>query len=149
MPIKVAASRAPAFLSRKAIALLLGLAILVCRQKGRDAPMTEYLASIIGALAAGAIAKAGDIGGRAVADAYDGLRTLIVHKLGKGRAVQNVEAEPRSETAQAALADALTKAGLGSDPELAQHAERGFVRRSRVPLEWVMRISRWATLSAR
>ena len=31
--------------------------------------------------------------------------------------------EPRSEPAQAALAEALTKAGVAADPELAQHAE--------------------------
>jgi hypothetical protein len=85
--------------------------------------MIEFLSSVIGALAAGAIAKAGDVGGRAVTDAYDALRALIVRKLGKGGAVQIVEDEPRSETAQAALAEALTKAGLGADAELAQHAE--------------------------
>jgi len=85
--------------------------------------MLEFLAGIIGALATGAIAKAGEIGGRAVADAYDGLRALIVQKLGKSGAVQNVEDEPRSEAAQTALAEALTKAGLAADPELVQHAE--------------------------
>ena len=85
--------------------------------------MGEFLASIIGALSAGALAKAGNIGGRAVTDAYDGLRALIVRKLGKGGAVQSVEDEPRSEAAQAALAEALTKANLAADPELAQHAQ--------------------------
>jgi hypothetical protein len=83
----------------------------------------EMLASIIGALAAGALAKAGEIGGRAALDAYEGLRALIVRKLGKGGAVQSVVDEPRSETAQAALAEALTRAGLAADPELTQHAE--------------------------
>ena len=85
--------------------------------------MIEFLASIVGALAAGALAKAGDVGGRAVTDAYDALRALIVRKLGKGGAVQSVEDEPRSETAQATLAEALTKAGLGADTELARQAE--------------------------
>ena len=85
--------------------------------------MVEFLAIIIGALTAGALAKAGDVGGRAVADAYDAFRALIVRKLGKGGAVQSVEDEPRSEPAQAALAEALTKAGLAADPELAQHAK--------------------------
>ena len=33
--------------------------------------MVEFLASVIGALSAGALAKSGDIGGKAVADAYD------------------------------------------------------------------------------
>jgi hypothetical protein len=83
----------------------------------------ELLAGIIGAFALGALAKAGEVGGRAVVDAYDGLRALIVRKLGKGGAVQSVEDEPRSETAQAALAEALAKGGLAADPELVQHAE--------------------------
>jgi len=85
--------------------------------------MIEFLASIVGALTAGALAKATDVGGRAVADAYDALRALVVRKLGKGGAVQSVEDEPHSEAAQAALAEALTKAGLATDPELAQHAK--------------------------
>ena len=85
--------------------------------------MVEFLAGIIGALAAGALAKAGEIGGQAVADGYDALRALIVRKLGKGGAVQSVEDEPRSEAAQAVLAEALTKAGLAGDPEIAHQAE--------------------------
>jgi hypothetical protein len=85
--------------------------------------MGEILASVIGALAAGALAKAGDIGGRAVIDAYDGLRTLIVRKLGKGGAVQSVEDEPESKPAQEALAEALDKAGLAADSELERLAE--------------------------
>lgn len=36
--------------------------------------------------------------------------------------MQSVEDEPHSEAAQTALAEALTKAGLGADTELAQHA---------------------------
>ena len=85
--------------------------------------MVEFLGSVIGALAVGALAKAGDIGGRAVTEAHDGLRSLIIRKLGKGGAVQSVEDEPRSEAAQTVLAEALTKAGLAADPELAHHAE--------------------------
>jgi len=85
--------------------------------------MVEFLASIIGALAAGALAKAADVGGQAAADAYDALRALIAHKLGKGGAVQSVEDEPRSEKAHVALAEALTNAGLAADSELVQHAE--------------------------
>lgn len=85
--------------------------------------MIEFVASVIGALAAGALAKASDIGGRVAADAYDALRALIVRKLGKSGAVQGLEDDPHSETAQAALAEALTKADLAADPELAQHAK--------------------------
>jgi hypothetical protein len=103
--------------------LILVKAYLIGYQQREDALMVESLVSIIGALAAGALAKAEGIGGRVVADAYDCLRTLIVRKLGKDGAVQSVEDEPRSEAAQAALAEALTQAGLVADPELAQRAE--------------------------
>ena len=109
--------------------------------------MGELLASIIGALSAGALAKAGDIGGRAVTDAYDGLRALIVRKIGKGGAVQSVE-DARSEAAQAALAEALAKAGVAAD-ENWRSTPRRFVRRSQAPRGRVVRILRWAILSAR
>jgi hypothetical protein len=85
--------------------------------------MVEFLTSIVGALTAGALAKAGNVGGWVVADSYDALRALVVRKLGKGGAVQSVEDEPRSEAAQTALVEALTKAGLDTDAELAQRAE--------------------------
>src|SRR5690242_7819844 len=84
----------------------------------------EILAGIIGALAAGAVAKAGEVGGRAVLDAYEGLKTLIVRKIGKGGAVQSVEDEPQSTAAQATLAEALSKAGLAADSDLRQLAEK-------------------------
>ena len=84
--------------------------------------MKSVLASIISALVSGAVAKAADVGGKAIADAYDGLKTLIVRKLGKGGAVQSIEDEPQSESAQATLAEAMAKAGVGADTELAAKA---------------------------
>jgi hypothetical protein len=111
--------------------------------------MVEFLASIIGALAAGAVAKAGETGGRVIADAYDGLKALIVRKLGKGGAVQSVEDEPRSETAQAALIEARSPRRV-SQPTLNSHsAPRPFAPRSSAPLGRAARKSKWATSSAR
>jgi hypothetical protein len=85
--------------------------------------METILASIVAALAAGAIAQAKKIGGQAIADAYEGLKKLVVGKLGKGGAVQSVEDEPESEPAQAALAEAIAKRGLAEDQELAGMAK--------------------------
>ena len=65
---------------------------------GVSAPIVEFLASVIGALAAGALAKA--VGGR-TSPTPTALRALIVRKVGKGGA------EPRSKMAQATLAEAL------------------------------------------
>jgi hypothetical protein len=85
--------------------------------------MESVLVSIIGALVAGAVAKSGEVGGKAIADAYDGLKSLVVRKLGKGGAVQSVEDEPSSEAAQGALAEAMAKAGVATDAELASKAK--------------------------
>lgn len=85
--------------------------------------MIEFVVGIVGALAAGAIAKVGDIGGRAVLDAYDALRNVMISRLGKSGAVQSVEDDPRSPLTQAALAEALARAGLADDPELNQRAK--------------------------
>lgn len=95
--------------------------------------MESILASIISALVSGAVAKAADVGGKAIADAYDGLKTLIVRKLGKGGAVQSVEDEPQSETAQATLAEAMAKAGVGADAELAAKANELQTQLANVP----------------
>lgn len=51
--------------------------------------MEAVLGGIISALVAGAVAKASDVGGRAIADAYDGLKSLIIRRLGKSGAVQS------------------------------------------------------------
>lgn len=86
--------------------------------------MEPILTTILGALAAGAIAKSKDIASQALTDAYDGLKSLIIQKLGKGGAVQSVEDDPSSEKAQAALADALAKKQLHADTELREKAEQ-------------------------
>ena len=86
--------------------------------------MEPILTSVLTALAAGALAKSQDVASQAVADAYDGLKSLIVRKLGKGGAVQSVEDEPESETAQIALAEALAKKQLQADNELSEKAQQ-------------------------
>jgi hypothetical protein len=89
--------------------------------------MDPILTTIIGALAAGAVAKGKEIASQAVTDAYDALKTLIVHKLGKAGAVQSVEDEPESEAGHTALAEALAKKQLQSNVELqrsAQHLDK-------------------------
>jgi hypothetical protein len=84
--------------------------------------MEAVLGGIISALIAGAVAKASDVGGKVIADAYDGLKSLIIQKLGKGGAVQSVEDEPQSESAQALLAEAMANGGVADDAELAARA---------------------------
>jgi hypothetical protein len=86
--------------------------------------MEPILVTIVSALVAGAIAKTKDVGSQAVMDAYEGLKGLVVRKLGKGGAVQSVEDTPDSESARSALIEALAKKDLQSDSELKDFAER-------------------------
>jgi hypothetical protein len=86
--------------------------------------MEPVLSSIIGALVAGAVASAGKVGGKAVSDAYEGLKELIIGKLKKRGTVISVEEDPHSEVAQEALAEAIAKGGVAADPDLASSAKK-------------------------
>jgi len=90
--------------------------------------MEPILTTILSALVAGAAAKAKDVASKAVSDAYNGLKSLLIRKLGKSGAVQSVEDEPDSDPASAALAEALARQGLAEDAELAALA--GSVKQS-------------------
>ena len=79
---------------------------------------------IITALVAGATAKLKDVASQAVAESYEGLKCLILRKLGKGGAVQSVEDDPQSEPARATLAEALAGKSLQHDAELQESAGR-------------------------
>ena len=56
--------------------------------------MEPFLSGVIAALVAGATATAQDLASDAVKGAYQGLKRLLIQKLGKGGAVQSVEDEP-------------------------------------------------------
>jgi hypothetical protein len=86
--------------------------------------VTEILVAIVSALVAGATAKAKEVASEAVSDAYNGLKSLIVRKLGKAGAVQSVEDDPESKEATASLASALAKQNLASDSELKESADK-------------------------
>jgi hypothetical protein len=80
--------------------------------------MEPVLTTVVTALVAGAAAKAKDVASEAVADAYAGLKAVVVRKLGKVGAVQSVEDDPDSEPARAALAEALAKREVAGDRQL-------------------------------
>ena len=78
-------------------------------------------ASIVALLAAGALAKAGDLGGQAVMDAYAGLKQVLVDTY-RFTADRLLEKKPADETARkAAEADIAPEATR--DPRVAQLAE--------------------------
>ena len=85
--------------------------------------MEPLLTTILAALVAGAVAKAKDVASKAVSDAYEGLKSLLIRKLGKSGAVQSVEDQPDSEPAGAALTEALANKGLAEDAALSELAQ--------------------------
>jgi hypothetical protein len=91
--------------------------------EAKNSEMEPVLTTVLSALVAGAAAKAKEVAGQAVSDSYDGLKSLLIRKLGKTGAVQSLEDEPESGPASEALAEALVKNGLAEDVELASRAE--------------------------
>jgi hypothetical protein len=73
---------------------------------------------IVGALVMGAAAAANKVGGKALQDAYGGLRQLIADRYKRSAAVAALEQDPSSEQQKKALEKALTKTKAGKDIEL-------------------------------
>jgi hypothetical protein len=81
---------------------------------------------VIGALAAGALAGAGQIGSAAVKDAYEGLKQLVAARL-RGRSKYRLVLEEHAkapETWRAPLEQALTESGAATDEAVVRAAER-------------------------
>lgn len=89
----------------------------------------EPTSLIIAALIAGATAAAKDTAGKAVKDAYEGLKTLIKKKFTDKEKkdecylVDKQEREPKSETVKALLKEEIIKAGIDQDEEVLKKAE--------------------------
>ncbi|MGV9679113.1 hypothetical protein ACWDSJ_27845 [Nocardia sp. NPDC003482] len=83
--------------------------------------MDPVTAVVVSAIAAGAVAGAGDTAAQAVKDAYAGLKALIARRYG-GVDVSGVERKPESRSKQDSLAEDLADAGAAGDPELGSAA---------------------------
>ena len=83
---------------------------------------------IVTALLGGIAASAGKVASKAVEEAYNGLKSLLVRKLGDkseaADAIAKVEAKPDSEPRKAMLAEELSAAKVANDPELLEIARR-------------------------
>ena len=83
--------------------------------------------AIVAALSAGAATGATDTAKKAIADAYDGLKSLIRKKFGGDSeaavATDKLEAKPDSIGRKQSLKEELESANAGSDPELAGAAQ--------------------------
>ena len=89
----------------------------------------EPISLIIAALVAGATAATKDTAGKAVKDAYEGLKSLIKKKFAdkgkkdEGYLVDKQDKEPNSETVKALLKEEIIKAGIDQDEEVLKKAE--------------------------
>ena len=83
--------------------------------------------AIAAALSTGAAAAATDVGKKAVADAYDGLKSLIHKRFGSDSdaadAIEKLEARPDSAGRKQTLTEELEAAKADSDPELVSAAQ--------------------------
>jgi hypothetical protein len=83
--------------------------------------------AIVAALSAGAVAGAKDTAKSAIADAYEGLKSLVKKKFGHDSdaadANDNLEAKPDSDGRKKTLAEELEAVNSASDPELVSTAQ--------------------------
>ena len=90
-------------------------------------PADLVLSAITAALSAGAAAGVTDAGKKAIADAYDSLKSLLKKRFGNkseaAAALEKLEAKPDSEGRRQTLGEELESAGAASDPELASAAQ--------------------------
>jgi hypothetical protein len=79
--------------------------------------MEPFVASLVGALAAGAIAAAQDTATQAIKDAYAGIRQYITDRYAKVR-LKDLEEEPQSKGQQLVVQEKLETAGAANDATL-------------------------------
>ncbi len=82
--------------------------------------MEPFVASLVGALAAGAIAAAKDTTAQMVKDAYGGIRQYITDRYAKVP-LDDLEEEPQSKGQQLVIQEKLEKAGAKDDATLLDH----------------------------
>jgi hypothetical protein len=79
--------------------------------------MEPFTASLVGALAAGAVAAAKDTATQAIKDAYGGIRRYIKDRYSMVP-LEGLDREPTSKGQRLVLQEKLEEAGAASDPDL-------------------------------
>jgi hypothetical protein len=89
--------------------------------------LMDPLTLIVTALVTGAAAAAKDVGGEAVKNAYNGLKTLTSEKFGAKAnvetAIASIEQKPDSDNRKGVLKEELEAAGADKDAELLKQAQ--------------------------
>jgi hypothetical protein len=90
--------------------------------------MDPITTAIVVAVSAGAAAGTTEVGKKAIVDAYNGLKNLIIKKFGNNspviKAVNNLEAEQDSKGLQKVLNEKVTAMQADKDSELIESAQR-------------------------
>ena len=90
--------------------------------------MEPITAALLGAIGAGVLSGAKEVGKQATVDAYQGLKALLVSRFGDtsevAGALARLEAKPESEGHQAVLGEELAAVDAASYADITQAAER-------------------------
>jgi len=89
--------------------------------------MDPITTAIVAALTAGAASGLTDVGKKAIADAYDGLKTLLKKKFGHEsevvKSVERLEVRPDSASRQGTLAEEMADAKVAQDADILHAAQ--------------------------
>lgn len=90
-------------------------------------PVDVILNAIVAAISSGVVAESTEVGKKAIADAYDGVKSIIKRRFGgqseAAAALEKLEAKPASVGRQQVLSEELETSGAASDPELIEAAQ--------------------------
>ena len=86
--------------------------------------MEPISATIVAAIAGGAAVALKDVANKAVSDAYQGIKTLIIDRYKRKASIEALEEDPQSSAGQQLLAEALEKTGAVKDNEVIELAQK-------------------------
>jgi hypothetical protein len=103
--------------------------------------MEPISATIVAAIAGGAAVALKDVANKAVSDAYQGIKTLVIDRYKRKGSIEALEEDPESSTAQNLLTEALEKTGADQDEEVIELAQQLSEALSQIPKEEAERYS--------
>jgi hypothetical protein len=86
--------------------------------------MEPISATIVAAIAGGAAVALKDVANKAVSDAYQGIKTLIIDRYKCETSIKALEEKPKSSTAQKLLAEGLEETKAVEDNEVIELAQK-------------------------
>lgn len=103
--------------------------------------MEPISATIVAAIAGGSAVALKDVTNKAVSDAYQGIKTLVIDRYKRKGSIEALEEDPESSTAQNLLTEALEKTGADQDEEVIELAQQLSEALSQIPKEEAERYS--------